>query len=313
MHFAAAAFMLALGQTNVFPTAEDKREIEELLRFQRQYGDGIWPGFARANIPILLYDDQFEYLIGHPSPPEGWTRIEVGFLPGKDLHRRPPHKPSAFTVRVEDIWCASFATFDYMAMRLKSGRELHIAATIHEMFHAFQAQTAPDRFKSAMAVYAFESKYPESDSAVLEDWKREGSLLADALATATPDETRSAVSNFLAFRSERRKRAKLDRDLIAYETQLEWLEGMGKYAEVRIIELASLDTKTPPLYDLSAATRRRMSDSFQLRSGLAIAKGDIRYYQTGLAQARLLDRLLPKWKEVGLHKLCLEDLLASIR
>ncbi|UCG23997.1 MAG: hypothetical protein JSW55_18005 [Chloroflexota bacterium] len=41
-------------------------------------------------------------------------------------------------------------------------------------------------------------------------------------------------------------------------------------------------------------------------------EGDVRFYYTGMAQASLLDRLSPGWKELGMNDgVWLEDLLRS--
>lgn len=302
---------LCLPQADAFPSEDDRRELKELLRIQRTYGDGVWPGFGAAVIPIVLYDERFEYLFGHPAPPKEWTRLEAFIEREGDLFVRPAERTQGFAVKVGGVWCGSFATFEHMASRLKRGRDFHIAATLHETFHAFQAQSAPERFAAAMKVYALEERYPESTPGLAEDWKREGALLAGAQVAKTPEEARDLAATILEFRADRRRRARIGEDLIVFETQLEWLEGLGKYAEVKIVELAIEDSKVQPLYDLSPAKRRWAADLVQLRGGLGLAKGDIRYYQSGMAQARLLDRLKPQWKKAELGGVLLEHELGS--
>ena len=307
----SAILVIAIGlaQSNVFPSAEDTKELVEIRRIQRLYGSKVWPDFRDSRIPIILYDDRFEYLISHPSAPEDWTAIAS--LAGETLHRRPAKNPQGFAARVGKIWCGSFATFSHMSKSLKLGRGFHIAAILHEMFHAFQAQAAPERFASAMKVYSIEDSYPESNSVLMKDWTREGAILAGAVKASSQRETLSRISQFLHFRAKRRERANFDARLVEFEMQLEWLEGLGKYAEVRIIELAAADAKSPPLYDLSPAIKLHASEILQLSGGLGIAKGDGRYYQSGLAQAMLLDRINPKWKDEPLGAVFLEKLLGS--
>lgn len=309
----SALLVIALGltQSEIFPSGEDQKELAEIRRIQQRYGNEVWPGFGDARIPIVLYDDRFEYLIGHPAPPSDWT--SSGTLASKSLHRRPAKNPQGFAVKVGNIWCGSFATFSHMSKQLRFGRDFHIAATLHEMFHAFQAQAAPNRFDVATKIYSLENNYPESNFELTKDWTREGAILAEAVKAKNERGGLSLIAEFLDFREKRRRRAKLDASLIDFENQLEWLEGLGKYAEVKIIELAAADVRSPPIYDLSAATMRRMSDTFQLSGGLGAAKGDLRYYQSGLAQALLLDRVEPKWKKVPLATVVLEKLLEQAR
>ncbi len=40
-------------------SAEDKAILSEVLRLQADLGEDLWPGYGRANIPIILYNERY--------------------------------------------------------------------------------------------------------------------------------------------------------------------------------------------------------------------------------------------------------------
>jgi hypothetical protein len=100
---------------------------------------------------------------------------------------------------------------------------------------------------------------------------------------------------------------KADADLLSFERDLEWLEGLAKYAEMRTYELAEgaslAELKQLPFWQTDFRT---------LAGNLGSAENDQRFYLSGMAMARLLDRLDPAWKEHALAEgVYLEELLQA--
>jgi hypothetical protein len=96
----------------------------------------------------------------------------------------------------------------------------------------------------------------------------------------------------------------LSADLIRYENQREWVEGMARYAELETWRLAGADEKYKPLVDMHSDRKFKEYQSFENRwrreidqiSRMAEDEGDGRFYYSGMAQAYLLDQLHPSWK-----------------
>ena len=120
-------------------------------------------------------------------------------------------------------------------------------------------------------------------------------------------------------RAERREAAGLSTELIAYEQQREWLEGLAKYAEMEVWRQASQSPEYEPVEMMAVDSDFDQYQAFESRWAQEVdqikrsANGeDTRFYYTGMAQAVILDKLSPAWKaEAFSEGVFLEDLLAA--
>ena len=134
------------------------------------------------------------------------------------------------------------------------------------------------------------------------------------------DVLRENARAFLDQRQFRRDDVGLSPELIAYERQREWSEGLALYSELQTLRLAFEASDYRPTAGMAADPefqgyqrfeRRWRQETAQIRRN-ATNEGDGRFYYSGMAQAVLLDRLMPGWKtQVMEEGIFLEDLLAS--
>lgn len=293
------------------------------------------------------------------APPDGWQTVPRGeqhgglwqpihddHFNGQPYYRQPlpanGETPQAFVVRVGDRWVSSMQTMEWteisFANQLRNelpsfltavfpyplitnlfirGSDGYISLLVHEAFHAYQGELAPAKVAAAeTAVSQQESLYP-NDPALQANWQTELNLLAAALQ---PDaDTAALARQFLAQRQQRRQQANLSPDLIAYEQQREWLEGLARYAELELWRQAAQTDGYSPLSALGDDPKFSGYTTFDRRwqqeidqIGRMADAGDGRFYYTGMAQAVLLDRLLPGWKEQALAEgVWLEGLLET--
>ena len=284
--------------------------------------------------------------------PQGiaWELVPDDLFNGKPYYRQPlpasGATPQAFTVRVGEQWAASMTTMAWMEISLTNqfrtdlppflqpifpyplvtnlflrGSDGYISLIAHESFHAFQGTTAPERLAAAeTAVSRTEADYPWEDTTFQEAWQTELDLLAEAVQADTEAEMAALARQFLAQRSRRRQEAGLTSEQIMYEQQREWLEGLARYVELEIWQQASLAANYEPTAalqddpDFSGYTTfaKRWSQEIGQIGRMADDSGDGRFYYSGMAQAVLLDRLLPEWKSQAFAEdIFLEDLLAT--
>lgn len=309
---------------------EEKGTLREVLRLQKEHGIRVWPGLESLR-PIVFFNDRYEFLIEASPMPSTWTEVDDDVFDEKPYCRRTADNPQAFALLIEDQWAASIGIRDMMNRDFFLGvrrqlppflapffpfkwaslsRDLHVVSILHEIFHAFQAEQYPRRFLKANAVYAFESEYPFQEDKFIEAWNEEGFFLAKALEAKNDSELREWIERFLNARENRRKKFSLSPEQVSFETELEWLEGLAKYVEIKFYELAASHGDQSEFFEYKEGLPHWKMEFKKIKGRLGHKDGDYRFYLSGMAQARLLDRIRIDWKDILIKgNLSLEGLL----
>ncbi len=341
----------------------DKFRLAEVFQLRKTLGDQVMPGWAQVEIPVIIFNEEYLFLVGCQEPAPGWRKVPQGtpmgqvweVVPGDDFYGQPYYRqkhPASgvttenFTVRVGDRWVASLMSLDWMKISLVSelrkdlpallqpmipyplavsllvpDSDTFITGVLHEAMHAYQGIRAPKRLADAEETFRrLNSQYPWEDQVFQKNWQAELDLLHEAMRVSSGEETLQLARAFLRQRAERRSAAKLTMDLIDFERQREWEEGIAKYAERYVYLLASQKESYQPLPELNQdpefhhyqrAQQKWKQEIDQIRR-MAGDKGDGRFYYSGFAQVVLLDRLDPDWKDRLFEDgVWLEDLLAE--
>jgi hypothetical protein len=325
----------------------EKARLSEAQHLRRSLGAAIWPGWDQADIPAILYNEEFAFLVGYPDPPPGWLELPGGeprggpwelvpddLADGRAYYRQkldPGVTPQSFTVKVGERWVASLQTHEWFGIslgrRIRSeipaplapfvpyraitklfigGSDGYVTLMLHETFHAFQGSVAPERLISAERATALEAEYERHIAETSPSWREELALLRRCAAVRSRDEALPLARELLAHRQARRRAQELADPLIEYERQREWLEGLGKYVELESWRQAAETAGYRPLpaierdpgFEGYAGYPRKLSR--ELGEMERSARSDVRFYYAGMAQASLLDRLAPGWKEGAL-------------
>jgi hypothetical protein len=296
-------------------SAQDKAELGVIFKLKAEKGDAVWPGLSGASIPVILFNARYEFLIGTPNPPAPWEAVKDDDLLGKPYDRRLAANPQNFAVKVGASWAGSASSLELMNGKtpMKLSPDFHVVLILHEMFHAFQAGQDAARFDRALGVYKVEKNYPFQDKDMAAAWANEGAALAQALRAEPVAESIRLAQKFLEIRDARRAAARLTPELADFERELEWLEGLAKYAELHFYELAASRPGPGASIKFNPGLPVFLRwDFIRLEKQMGAQEGDLRFYLSGMAQARLLDRLSPGWKAgIALGKVNLEDLLRA--
>lgn len=339
----------------------DKTRLAETRHLLRKLGDEVCPDWRQTDIPMIVYNEEYAFLVGYPNPPDGWVKIPAGIqrgggwepvtddtFMGEQYYRQrlAGITPEAFTVMVGERWVCSLPAFGWMQIsltqnirddlpsflkpvfpyrlfinQLVSGDDQYISLIAHECFHAYQGRLATEKLAAAEnANIQYESQYPWENEVLQADWKTELELLVDALGMTDPDQRLELVRHFLEVRAARRTSAGLSPELLAYEKKREWLEGLARYAELEIWRLASTngyvaipETSDLPRFENYLRFDRRWNNELAQIPRMAGDPGDGRFYYSGMAQAYLLDWLMPEWKATAFDEnIWLDDLLQSV-
>ncbi len=311
---------------------EEKGLLREAMRLQKEFGLRVWPGLESLRL-VVLFNDRYEFLVEASKVSSVWSKVSDDEFYAKPYYRRTADNPQAFALKIEDRWAASLGVRDMMNRDFFLGardqlppflapffpygwaslsKELYIVSVLHELFHAFQAEERPQRFLKANAVYAFEDDYPFTEDQFIESWNEEGSFLSKALEAEDDTESNEWIRRFLSARENRRKKFSLSPELVSFERELEWLEGLAKYAEIKFYELAASQGKSSEIFNYKKGLPHWRMEFKRIKSRLGQKDGDYRFYLSGMAQARLLDRIRPDWKVFVMKEdISLEELLRN--
>jgi hypothetical protein len=98
-------------------TQADKIRLTEAQHLRQSVGDQVWPGWGQADIPIIMYNESYAFLVGSPEPSPGWIKVPSGdkrggpweIVPDDAFNSEPYYRqalpgpeitPEAFTVQV---------------------------------------------------------------------------------------------------------------------------------------------------------------------------------------------------------------------
>jgi hypothetical protein len=263
----------------------------DFVRLGRRYGESVWPGYRPDTIPIayvfpkrgtVLFNWRgalptgFESVAGVPNA--AWiSQQNLGAAnTGTSIGDRA----------VAQVVVASLAT------------EVIVPLAFHEAFHVFErAARRPGRRFGYGENSFYVASYPIFGVKNEALWAVEGKLLSEALQEKSVARKRQLAREFVAVR--RARQSLLDSNFLGFEEASELNEGFAEYALVRALQLLASDP------DVSAAVRAgakkmladRVTDLAQLTTNVRHSFR-LRFYQTGPAQAFLLDAIGPaNWKQ----------------
>lgn len=176
-------FIVNLGLPEHSPSIEkvgeaDKLRLAEYIHLREGLGDSVFPGWGDADIPAILYNEEYVFLTGYKNPPDGWVKVPAGIQRGMtwelvpdDLFVDDPYyrqrlsdpeiTPEAFTVMVGDRWVSSMPTLDWFKISLvdqiKSDLPSFVVPVFPYSLFINQLVSGSDQYISLSAHEAFHS------------------------------------------------------------------------------------------------------------------------------------------------------------
>jgi hypothetical protein len=288
---------------------EDKIRIREAINISSRFGDTIWAGINKVPFVVLLVTDSVEFLINHPYPSDDFTVSgEDDILKTKIFYRKRQYAKSLLATfpAINGVNCIIVGTPENTA---KSSTDW-IITLLHEHFHQFQ-YSQKDHYASVAGLDLangdetgmWQLNYPlPYDSLPISS---QYSKYAMALSNAVSDINNKDFSKLLTqYINERKKLIALFKpsDYKYFSFQL-WQEGIARYTEYKFLEM--LDDYTPSLEvaglpDFIPFNKfREQFFKLHMRSVAALRfeiEKRVCFYDIGLAEGMLLDKLNPKWR-----------------
>ena len=267
----------------------EKARLAEAVHLRKTLGDAVWPGWSLVDIPIIVYNEAYAFLVGYANPPDGWLEVPSleaqggpweqvpgDSFEGQPYYRTPilgPNKtPQSFTVMVGDKWVATFMTREYSQIEFYRGFRQELPPIISNVvpvrlvwafimgktdsYIAALGHESFHAFEGQLALDTFntsEQMYSVEAGypydAMEAVWRQEMGVLLRAIQADSDTEAVNLAREFLQLRANRR--TALTADQVNLERLREWEEGLAKYAELEITRQAETNIGYVPVEVIS--------------------------------------------------------------
>lgn len=289
---------------------DDISRVHEVFTYLYKEGNDIFSGFDGKDLNLLVYNEVYEFLFSDFKPSgQEWTYIDKDNYLNKRIYRRKANNSQAFAIKVDSSWVGSFATMDTYHKQMLSeipiffppqlitvDEPYYKAIVIHEMLHAYQGKHNSNRIDDAEHIHSVSSSY-YMDSRFNTLIEQEANYLEAALKADNTDTVRENVQLFLQIRTQRRNECQMTDIDIHEEQEMEWLEGLARYAEYKVSQ-GSSSLIAKGLSDISEKVK---------------VKNDDRYYSLGMAEYMIIFKLDKKYEQrIFKNNVALEDILYEL-
>lgn len=247
----------------------------------------IFNEFTSQQVDLIIYNKKFEFLFSSQQEGSDWDYLNYNADMKKYLYRRVANNSQAFAVKVDNRWVGSFPTYNYYNQSIidtigviippqlfSADKDYYRGIVIHEMVHAYQGNLNNARVDEDEHLHEIGSAF-YNNKRFNNFIKEEGEYLEKAIRTEDKELVLTYIMKFLETRANRRVSCDMSEEEISAEKELEWLEGIARYAEY----IASEGTKSIIGKNLGQITKK------------VGTKNDDRYYTTGMAQMLILQKL----------------------
>jgi len=314
----ALAFFLCLSSplSSFLPPADpklpaaDRIRLAEVFRIAWKYQNKLWEGWSKAPFAVLLVTPTGEFLVRHPRPSDDFEPFFYDTILNAGILHRPPRFPENLLATFPAVNGLPTIVVGQPENVSKSSAGW-VIALLHEHFHQLQ-MSRPGYFAAVESLglaggdqtgrWVLDYPFPYDTVRINEAFAGLGRLLLDALR-ALEGELTLKVLVYLEARKRFQEMIAPD-DYKYFSFQL-WQEGVARYTEYRMAELAAGSYKPTPRFRalLDFTSFRAVADSIREDilaglSGLDLPRQRrVAFYYLGAGEALLLDRVNPVWQK----------------
>jgi hypothetical protein len=290
----------------------DRLRLAEAFRLSDQLSEQVWPGWRRAPFAVLLLAGGYEFLLRHPQPSDDFTPMgDDALMQTKVYYRKRTFPPNLLaTLFVAGLPTIAIGQAENTSVKTSTP---WVVTLMHEHFHQLQygqpdyqagvkalSLSRGDQTGMWMLNYPFAYQSEEVNRAYAAMCER----LRDALDDKRP--FNPSLGEPLAAYLEARKRFQqsLSEDDYKYFGFQLWQEGVARYTEYRVAELAAARYKPTPAFralkdftpfaEVAAKTLAGIKAELA-KPALAAHQREV-VYGFGAAEGLLLDRVNPSWR-----------------
>ncbi len=294
---------------------DDAVRVAEFYRLAEQTQDKIWPGWSKTPAPLLLVTSDTEYLTHFPTPPKDFQKV------GEDVYARPRQFPTNFQATFPAFGPPSVIVIGEPANTSSKTSTPWLITVMHEHFHQLQ-NSQPGYFQAVedlglghgdtTGMWMLNYPFPYDDPELVRSFEYLRDSLLDALNEVDKQKFTPLSKRYLMDRKQFFAQL-LPGDHKYFSFQL-WQEGVARYTQVKAAEAAgdyqpsaayaALPDYTP--FNAGAVAARSRTLNELKRIDITKSKREV-FYSFGAAEALLLDRINPTWKDEYFNHLLTTD------
>ncbi len=305
----------------------DRVRLAEFYRMNQILGDSIWPGWTTAPDAVLLICDSVEFLIHHPSPSASFESLGYDSLLGGDVLWRPRVLPTNLLATYPAIKGIPTIVIGRAEATDRKTSTPWVITLVHEHFHQWQ-MSQPWYFRSVDSLrlsggdktgnWMLNYPFPYDSEEFSDMFSALCRQLSNLLQTENTDSLRAELRAYLSERERFQTNIKPADD--RYFSFQVWQEGIARYVEWKIIDLAARRYKPSdaflalPDYKSFEAIAQRYRENYlkELTTQKLSESKRVAFYPFGSAEGMILTRLLPDWpSRYGKERFSVERLLET--
>jgi hypothetical protein len=301
---------VASAQTPALPEV-DRVRIVEASRLAEALGNRLWPGWDKAPFAVLLVTPEHEFLVHHPRPSDDFALAgEDALLKSKAWVRKRKHSPDLLATfpAVGDVPTVVIGQAEHTTAKASTR---WVITLLHEHFH--QLQYSQPRYYAEVdglgltrgdqtGMWMLNYPFPYTDPGVRDQFAAMGTSLAEALQAGKQEDFANKLALYVGAR--KKFRSLLKEDDYRYFAFQAWQEGVARYTEVQLADLASAEYEPTkefralndytPFADEARALRQGIDK--ELTSAQLDKAKRTAFYALGAAEGLVLDRARPGWR-----------------
>ena len=304
------------GQEKIEVPDVDRIRLAEAFRIGESLGNRVWKGWDKAPFAVLLVTPENEFLIRHPRPSKDFTLIGYDSLLKSNVYFRKRTQPIHFLATFPAVGGVSTIVIGQAENTSKKTSTPWVITVLHEHFHQLQS-SQPTYYAEVeglnlsrgdqSGMWMLNFAFPYKNEQIKGQFAALSKLLAKALQAGKKSDFSVSLSAYLQARKAFQQM--LTPDDYRYFSFQVWQEGIARYTEFRIADLAA--KKYRPTKEFRALKDytpfKEVADSIlnkQILTSLPTLELDrserLVFYPFGAAEGLLLDRANPNWRSLYL-------------
>ncbi len=302
------------AQAQVTMPADDRARLVEAFRLADAIGDRLWTGWSTAPFAVLLVTPEREFLVRHPRPSGDFVAVGTDPQLGGSVLARPRQFEVGLLASFPAVGGVPTIVIGQPANTAAKRSTAWVLTMLHEHFHQWQT-SQPGYYDRVNALglargdtsggWMLNYAFPYGETGVQVQFAAMCARLNEALQAPGSDRGASVATLRAYLEAKRALAALVSGDDYRYMNFQLWQEGVSRYTELLVADLATAGYTPSAAFAALPDVTRYASEGEALRHRLAVQLGTVKlgemrrtaFYAVGAAEALLLDRLDPSWRE----------------